>query len=295
MNDRITLSNYLKSRFGGKVAKISIDGGFSCPNRSNGGTGCLFCTDEGAGEFCGDSSKSITNQINDGKIIMDKKWTNIGYIAYFQNFSNTYGSIAKLKNIYDEALNCKDIIGIAIATRPDCFSEEIYELLKSYNEKTLLWIELGFQTSNENTSRLINRGYSNSVFVNTIKKLKSYNIKTVVHLIGGLPGESKKNFLESSKFVSDLMPWGIKLHSIYVQENSPLYEFSIKTGFEPLDMETYIDWVTDAILVLDKKIVIHRVTGDPDKRKLIKPNWQKNKLRVLSEINRVLLEKESSN
>lgn len=292
MNNRITLSNYLKLKFGGKVAKISIDAGFSCPNRRNGGTGCLFCTDEGAGEFGGDKAKSITEQIKDGKIIMDKKWKNFGYIAYFQNFSNTYDSVEMLKNIYDEALRNKDILGLAIATRPDCFSKEIFDLLKSYNEKTLLWIELGFQTSNENTAKMINRGYSNAVFENTIKRLHSYNIKTVVHLIGGLPGESKEDFIESAHFLNKLKPWGVKLHSIYIQNNSPLYEYSVKTGFIPLDMETYIDWVTDSLQILDKKIVIHRVTGDPDKRKLVKPLWQKNKLRVLSEINRVLLEKE---
>ena len=295
MNDRITLSNYLKFKFGGKVAKISIDGGFSCPNRSNGENGCLFCTDEGAGEFSGDRIKSITDQIHDGKTIMDRKWKNIGYIAYFQNFTNTYDSIEHLKEKYDEALQCEGVLGLAIATRPDCFSEEIYELLKSYNKKTFIWVELGFQTSNNNTAKIINRGYENTVFKQTIKNLHSYNIKTVVHLIGGLPGESKEDFINSSHFVNKLQPWGVKLHSIYIQSNSPLHEYSIKTGFEPLDMETYIDWVTDALRVLDRKIVIHRVTGDPDKKKLVKPFWQKNKLRVLSEINRVLLEKEESN
>ncbi len=294
MNDHFNLSNYLKLKFRGKVAKISIDGCFSCPNRGNGGTGCLFCTDEGAGEFSGDRKKSITEQIHDGKIIMDRKWKNIGYIVYFQSFSNTYDSIEHLKEKYDEALQCEGILGLAIATRPDCFSKEIFKLLKSYNKKTFIWVELGFQTSNEITAKIINRGYENTVIKHTIKNLHSYNIKTVVHLIGGLPEESKEDFINSIHYVNKLQPWGVKLHSIYIQSNSPLHEYSIRTGFEPLDMESYFDWVTDALQVFDNKIVIHRVTGDPDKKKLVKPLWQKNKLRVLSEIKRVLLEKENS-
>jgi len=164
MNNRITLSKYLKLKFGGKVAKISINGGFSCPNRINGSDGCLFCTDEGAGEFCGDGNKFIADQIHDGKAVMDRKWNNIGYIAYFQNFSNTCGSVDKLKKVYDEALQCEGVLGLAIATRPDCLDKNILELLKNYNEKTFLWIELGFQTSNENTANTINRGYDNTVF-----------------------------------------------------------------------------------------------------------------------------------
>lgn len=286
-----TLSEYLQNRFGGKIAKISIDGGFSCPNRENGGKGCLFCSKEGAGEFAGDLSESITGQIIAGKKIMDRKWKNKGYIAYFQNFTNTYGSIERLKYAYDEALACDGIVGLAIATRPDCLDKDILKLLNQYNEKILLWLELGFQTSNEKTADLINRGYGNNVFEDAIANLKKLSIKTVVHLIAGLPGENKDDFINSVNYLNNYEPWGIKFHSIYIQSDSMLNEYSNKTGFEPLGMYDYIDWVTDALNILNKDIIVHRVTGDPDKSKLVKPVWQKDKLRVLSEIRRIYLEK----
>lgn len=285
------LSEYLKRKFGGKIAKISIDGGFTCPNRENGNVGCLFCSDSGAGEFSGNSQMSITEQIKNGKTNMDRKWNNSGYIAYFQNFTNTYDKVEKLRRIYEEAISCEGIIGLAIATRPDCLEDDILDLLANFNKKTFLWIELGFQTSNDLTSELINRGYKNKILDSAINNLHKRNIKTVVHLIGGLPGESKYNFLESVKYVNRLRPWGIKLHSIYIQSNSPLNIYSIKNNFEPLGMYEYIDWVTDALIILNKEIIIHRITGDPDKRLLVQPVWQKDKLRVLSEIKRIYKEK----
>ena len=165
------------------------------------------------------------------------------------------------------------------------------EVLEELNQKTFLWIELGLQTSNEITASLINRGYDNDLFEKTIRNLKDRGIKIVIHLIGGLPGEYKETFIESVKYVNHLSPWGIKFHSIYIQDNSPLLGYSLKNNFEPLGMYEYIDWVTDALLLLDNKIIIHRVTGDPDKKKLVTPNWQKNKLKVISEIKRVLKEK----
>ncbi len=282
-----TISEYLKNQYGGKIAKISINGGFSCPNRESGGKGCLFCTDSGAGEFSGNPSEPIKKQISDGKKIMDRKWDNKGYIAYFQNFTNTYGSCDKLKKAYDEALSCEGVIGIAISTRPDCLGSEVIKLLDEYNRKTFLWVELGFQTSDENTASLINRGYGNFVFWEGFNSLKRHSIRTVVHLIAGLPGESKNEFLNSVKYVNNIKPWGIKLHSIYIQLNSPLNDYSIRTGFEPLEMTEYIDWVTDALVIIDSEIIIHRITGDPDRKKLVKPLWQRDKLRVLSEIRKV--------
>lgn len=281
------LSQFLKENFGGKVAKISIDGGFTCPNRIAGGEGCLFCTEKGAGEFSGDSGKSISCQIAEGRAIMDKKWKNIGYIAYFQNYTNTYSDVRRLKKLYDEALSCEKVLGLAIATRPDCLGNDVLDLLDYYNKKTFLWIELGLQTSNPNTADIINRGYDNDVFEDSIHKLHKLGIRTVVHLIGGLPGEKKKQFLESVHYINKIRPWGIKFHSIYIQKNSPLYQFSDQTGFEPLEMHEYIDWVTDGLMILNKKVIVHRLTGDPDKKLLVKPMWQKDKLKVLSEIKRI--------
>ncbi len=282
------LNEYLTANFGGKIGKISIDAGFSCPNRENGGKGCLFCTDSGGSEFSGNRLSSIERQISDGKRIVAEKWNCRAYIAYFQNFSNTYGEPAVLKEKYEEALKQQDIVGLAIATRPDCFTEEIFDLLGDINKKTFLWVELGFQTSNESTAILINRGYSNDIYEKTMNELNRRNIKAVIHLIAGLPGENKENFLSSIKYINKFNPWGVKLHNIYIQKNSDLHEFCMNTGFKTLGLSEYVDWVTDALMYLNEETVIHRITGDPDKSKLVEPAWIKHKLKVLSEIDRVL-------
>ncbi|MFO7612016.1 MAG: TIGR01212 family radical SAM protein [Clostridia bacterium] len=289
-----TLSEYFKDEFGYKIAKIGINAGFSCPNRDNGSGGCLFCTDAGAGEFAGNPELSISEQIAAGKKTYASKWNCGGYIAYFQSFSNTYAPLHILRSKFNEAIDSEGIIGMAIATRPDCIDESVAHLLGQYNKRTFLWIELGFQTSNENTASLINRGYSNKVFDNAVELLQNEGIRIVVHLIAGLPGEGKKEFLESVKYVDGMKPWGIKLHSIYIQSNSRLAEYSLDTGFEPLPMGDYIDYISDAMILLDKNTILHRLTGDPDRRLLVKPFWACDKLRVLSGIARAVSLKSTS-
>ncbi|MBN1623887.1 MAG: TIGR01212 family radical SAM protein [Clostridia bacterium] len=289
-----TLNNYLKGIFKGKIAKIPINAGFSCPNRENGGRGCLFCSDSGGSEFSGDIEKTITEQIVNGKKMIADKWDCSGFISFFQNFSNTFANTDILRARYNEAIEQENIVGIAVATRPDCFSEEIYDLLEEYNRKTFLWIELGLQTSSESTAELIERGYGNDVFENTIRELKKRNIKTVIHLIAGLPGEDKRDFLDSIKYINNFKPWGIKLHNIYIQKNSRLFEYSQGTGFQVLKMEEYIDWVTDALMYLDKDVIVHRLTGDPDRKLLVAPDWIRHKLKVLSEIDRVMILKNAT-
>lgn len=284
-----TLNNYLKDTFNGKIAKISINAGFSCPNRENGGMGCLFCTDSGGSEFSGDIERTITDQITEGKKMIAEKWDCKGFIVFFQNFSNTFASPDILRARYNEALEQENVIGIAIATRPDCFSEEIYELLEEYNSRTFLWIELGLQTSSELTSEIIEKGYENSVFEKAIQELRKRNINFVIHLIAGLPGECKRDFLDSIEYINKFKPWGIKLHNIYIQKNSRLFEYSQRTGFQVLEMKEYIDWVTDALMYLDKDVIVHRLTGDPDRKLLVAPDWIRHKMRVLSEIDRVMI------
>lgn len=283
-----TLNDYLRSKFGTKTGKVSINAGLSCPNRDNGGKGCLFCTDSGGSEFSGDCHKSITQQTEEGKTVNERKWSASRHIAYFQNFSNTYANPSVLSDLYEEALAVPGIAGIAIATRPDCLGDDVMGLLEGLNKRTFLWLELGLQTSSEDTAKLINRGYENSVFEEAMSGLEKAGIKTVVHLIAGLPGENKGDFIRSVKYINGFNPWGVKLHNIYIQRNSPLYEYSILNKFTPLEMDEYIDWVTDAIMHLGKDIIIHRLTGDPDKSMLIAPAWIKHKLRVISEIDRVL-------
>ncbi|MDF2616468.1 MAG: radical protein, partial [Sedimentibacter sp.] len=181
----------MKSFFGEKAIKLSIDGGFTCPNRDGtiGSRGCIFCSERGSGDFNSDSFKSISEQINEQRQIMSRKWKSSTFIAYFQSYTNTYDTVENLRKKFYEALNCENIKGIAIATRPDCISEEVLELLAELNEKTFLWVELGLQTINNNTANLIRRGYSLDVFEKTAKMLKTKNIRTVIHLIMGLPGE----------------------------------------------------------------------------------------------------------
>lgn len=278
------LSEYLKEKFSGRVAKVCIDAGFSCPNRENGKKGCLFCTDMGAGEFSGNSNETILEQFNKGRKIMDRKWNNKAYIVYFQNFTNTYAHPKILTQLYSQALQCPEVVGIAIATRPDCIDDKVIDVLDKFNNETFLWVELGFQTSNEDTATLINRGYENKIMLESLGKLKKHNIKTVVHLMAGLPGENKDDFLNSVKFVNSLKPWGIKCHCTYIQKNSPLYQYSLKNNFHAIEMDKYIDMISDALLMLDKDIVVHRLTGDPDRNKVYEPIWACDKLRVISGI-----------
>ncbi len=280
----LILSEYLKKRFDGRVAKVCVDAGFTCPNREDGRKGCLFCTDAGAGEFSGNPLEPISVQFEKGREVMDAKWDNKGYIIYFQNFTNTYARPEILNGKYTEALECAGVAGIAIATRPDCLDEGVLEVLEKFNRETLLWVELGFQTSNERTAGLINRGYGNDLFMESFNKLKRLNIKTVVHLMAGLPGENKEDFLNSVKFINSIKPWGLKIHCTYIQKNSPLYNYSLQNGFHALEMAEYIDMVSDALVMLDKGIVVHRLTGDPDKSKVYEPLWACDKLRVISGI-----------
>ncbi|MBN2853168.1 MAG: TIGR01212 family radical SAM protein [Clostridia bacterium] len=288
-----TLNDYLKKRFKGKIAKVCIDGGFSCPNRENSKTGCLFCTEEGAGEFTGNRLKSITIQIEEQKRIITSKWKADGYIAFFQNFTNTYAAEDTLRIKYEEALNCEGVVGLAIATRPDCLNEGIMKLLSELNKRTFLWIELGFQTSNENTSLLINRGYENKIFESAVNTLSELDILTVVHLIAGLPGESKQDFMNSIKYISKFKIWGVKLHSLYIQSNSPMKKYHEIHQFNLLTLNTYIEYVCDALEKLSPDMVVHRLTGDGKKELLIGPVWSLNKLKVLSSIDQEMIRRDS--
>lgn len=288
-----TLDSYLKKRFSGKIGKVCVDGGFSCPNRENGNRGCLFCTDAGAGEFAGDRKISIARQIEDQKKILKRKWKLKGFIAYFQNFTNTYGAIEELRDMYEQALNCNEIVGIAIATRPDCLSEPVMELLRDINKKAFLWIELGLQTCHQKTALLINRGYDSTVFEKAVMDLTDSDILTVVHLIAGLPGETKEDFLESVTYLNQFRIFGIKIHSLYIQTDSPICDFLEKQPFELLSEIEYVEYVCDAIERMRPDIVIHRLTGDGKKELLYGPKWILDKLKVLSDIDGEL-EKRSS-
>jgi radical SAM protein, TIGR01212 family len=286
------LSSYLKEKFCSRLLKLSIDGGFSCPNRKNGKKGCKFCSESGSGEFT-TKRKSITEQLNAQiKFLKDKDKYN-GYIAYFQSYTNTFLPVEELRKMYYEAINFPNVKVLSIATRADCFNEDIYNLLEELNEKIEVWIELGLQSSNENTRNNMNIGYSTETFENCVKRLKKLNIKTIFHIIFGLPNETKKDYKNTIDYVNTKKPWGIKIHSLYIQNDCELYEEYIKNNFKVLTWDEYIDALIMAIENLDKDIIIHRLTGDGDKEKLVAPLWSKDKIKTIGEISKILKQKNS--
>lgn len=286
------LSSYLKKKFGSRLLKLSIDGGFSCPNRKNGKSGCKFCSESGSGEFT-TKRKSITEQLNAQISFLKEKDKNGGYIAYFQSYTNTFLPVEELRKMYYEAINFPNVKVLSIATRADCFNEDIYKLLAELNEKIEVWIELGLQSSNEKTRNNMNIGYSTKTFENCVKKLKELNIKTIFHIIFGLPNETKKDYKNTIDYVNTKKPWGIKIHSLYIQNDCELYKEYIKNNFKVITWDEYIDALIMAIENLDKDIIIHRLTGDGDKEKLVAPLWSKNKIKTIGEISKILKQRNS--
>jgi radical SAM protein (TIGR01212 family) len=286
-NKRYRTLNYeLKKTFGKKVIKLSIDGGFTCPNRDGtvGNRGCLFCSEEGSGEFSGDRKISITKQMDNQKKLLEKKWKTDLVIPYFQSFTNTYSEVDDLRKKYDEATNYPGTVGLAVATRPDCLENEKIELLSNYTKNYLTWVELGLQTIHENSADLIRRGYGLEVFEDTLERLNKNNIKTVVHLIIGLPGETKEDIIQTVRYISSKKIWGVKFHLLHILKNTDLENFYYENRFELLKKEEYIDIICDSLEILREDIVVHRVTGDGKKSDLIGPIWSLDKLRVLSGI-----------
>jgi radical SAM protein (TIGR01212 family) len=274
-----SVGNYLKEQFGCKVIKLSLDAGFTCPNRDGrkGTGGCIFCSADGSGDFASD----IPGQIR----LLSNKWPSGKYIAYFQSHTNTYAPVEVLREKYEQALKYPDVIGVAIATRPDCLSPEVLELLSELNKKTFLWVELGLQTIHEETAERINRCYPLSVFDNAVEDLARLHIKTVVHLILGLPGESREDMFESIRYVCNKNIFGIKLHLMNILKGTRLAEFYPDRIHVP-EKEEYINLVVDALEIIPQHITIHRVTADAPRQLLIAPEWGYEKRTILNGIGR---------
>lgn len=285
----------MKETFGTKIIKLSLDGGFTCPNRDGTLTskGCIFCGEEGAGEFAASRLLDIKRQVESQKDIMSKKWSSGKYIAYFQNFTNTYSIYEDLKQKYNSAISEDGVVGLAIATRPDCLSEEVLNLLEEMNKKTFLWIEIGLQTISDETAKFIRRGYSLDCYERAIEQLNKRNIKVVTHLIFGFPSESREDCLESVKYLANTNTWGVKFHLLYIQKDTDLYEYYKKNPFKIQSREEYISLVADAIEYLPTNMTIHRLTGDGKRSLLIEPQWSLDKLRVLSGIDQELKKRDS--
>jgi len=285
-----SVNDYLKQTFNEKIYKIAIDAGFTCPTRD--GTkdyrGCIFCSGSGSGDFAESRNLSVTEQIDIGKERVESKKPG-KYIAYFQAFTNTYAPVEVLRQKFLEAMKCEDVVAISVATRPDCLGEEVIDLLDELNKIKPVWVELGLQTIHEETARYIRRGYDLHVFDKAVKDLERIHIpQIIVHVILGLPGESKEMMLDSVRYVINSGANGIKLQLLHVLKGTDLAIDYEKGGFKTLEMDEYIDILVDCLGIIPDEMVVHRITGDGPKKDLIAPLWSGDKKRVLNSINKAL-------
>ena len=284
------LNDFLKEKFNEKIYKVSLDGGFTCPNRdgkvSRGG--CIFCSENGSGDFTATKLKSIHAQIEEQIDLVSKKYKGDKYIAYFQNFTNTYAEVSYLRKIYQEALSHEKIVGLAIATRPDCLGDDVLELLAELNKKTFLWVELGLQTVNDDVAKYFNRAYETEIYKEASEKLNRLNIKFVTHIIIGLPKEEEDDYLKTAIFAQNCGTWGIKLHLMYVVKNTPLEKLYLNGDLKVNTKEEYVEKVINILENISPEIVVHRLTGDGDRETLVAPLWSIKKIDVLNSIHKEL-------
>lgn len=286
----ITVNEYCKKQFGEKLYKISLNGGMSCPNRDGklDVRGCIFCSAGGSGDFAPDRSIPLDEQIEDAKRRVSSKYKGTHYIAYFQAYTNTYAPVEKLRALFMPVIKREDIAVLSIATRPDCLSDEVLDLLRELNDIKPVWVELGLQTIHEKTADYIRRGYSLPVYDKAIRDLEAIGIHTITHLILGLPGETKEDMLQSVRYVSDCGSQGIKLQLLHVLKGTDLASDYEKGLFRTLLFDEYIDLLTDCVRLLPKDMIVHRLTGDGPKNLLIAPMWSADKKRVMNAIHQRL-------
>lgn len=282
------LNTFLKNKFGERVLKICVDGGFTCPNRDGkcGKGGCIFCGERGSGEHTKrtDIAEQVSRHLESYRGQRANK-----FVVYFQNFTNTYDTVENLKNKYDQALISDKIVALAIATRPDCVDDAIAKLLNEYQKQGLfVWVELGLQTVNDNVGKFINRGYNTNDFVEAVNILRKYDISVVAHLMMGLPNEESQDLDNAIKFVNSQDIQGLKIHSTYVIENTALALLHKQGKYQPLELEDYIGKVLKVLQYIRPDIVIHRITGDAPKDLLIAPSWSSHKKLVLNRIENIM-------
>ena len=290
-----TLDYYYKNKYNCKISKISLNMGLSCPNKdgSKGVGGCIYCSKLGSGEYAGEINKPLKEQFESVKKIMLHKWPDSKFIAYFQANTNTYGPIDKLVKAWEEVLTYDNVVGINISTRPDSISKECYEELDKLNKKTDLVVELGLQSIHEKTSKLINRCHTLKEFDDAVDELNKRNIKVLVHIINGLPGEDKEDMLETVKYLSNKNIWGIKIHMLNVLKDTKLYEMYKEKPFHILTKEEYVDIVCDELELLREDIVINRLTADGKLEDLVEPKWIIKKVCVLNDIDKEMARRNS--
>ena len=283
-----TLNFFFKKKFGQKVFKVPLDINSICPNQASGG--CIYCSNKSVASIS-DNSLDILEQFENGRKIMEQKWPDSLYIPYFQSGTNTYNDKNLVKGYVDKLLMIPKVVGIDIATRPDCLSDEWLDYLEELNKKTFLIVELGLQSSNDNTLRFINRGHNSKIFKDAVEKLHARNIFVVAHIINGLPYETKEDMINTIKFVNDCKVDGIKIHMLYIAKNTPLASLYEKNRFHILTREEYIDIVCSQLRLLNEDIVVMRITGDPILNELVAPEWLIKKFMVLNGIDQEMVKR----
>lgn len=280
----------MRQTFGTKIFKVMLDAGFTCPNLD--GTvakgGCTFCSARGSGDFAGDRRLDLVTQFNQVRDRQHRKWPKAKYIGYFQAYTNTYAPVAVLREYYETILKQPGVVGLSIATRPDCLPDDVVEYLAELNERTYLWIELGLQTVHEETSKIINRAHDTACFIDAVERLRKHGIRTCAHIIYGLPGEDRDMMLETGRTVAELEVEGIKIHLLHVMKKTPMAHQWKQGLVRFLEQDEYIDLVVDTLEMLPPEMVVHRVTGDAPRDLLIGPMWSANKWEVLNGIDRRL-------
>jgi hypothetical protein len=283
----LSMNEYCREKFGVKLYRLSVDGGFTCPNRdgTKGAGGCIFCT--GSGEFCSEG-ETVSSQLEKAKKLVEKKNKGGKYISYFGSFTNTYAPVPYLKKLFYDAIKPDDILVLSVATRPDCLPDETISLLSEINKIKPVWVELGLQTSSDDTAEKINRRYKTSEYSDAVTKLKDNGIYVITHLIFGLPGENRGDMMRSVKFAVNSGTDGIKIHCLYVSENTELAKMYERNEYRCLGEDEYISLVINALKLIPPDVAIHRLTGDGDKRTLIAPEWTKNKKEVLNRMKKAI-------
>ncbi|MFD2671196.1 TIGR01212 family radical SAM protein [Marinicrinis sediminis] len=288
-----TWNTEMKAQFGEKVFKVMLDAGFTCPNRD--GTiasgGCTFCSARGSGDFAGSRRNDLVTQFNEVRDRQHQKWPNAKYIGYFQAYTNTYAPVETLREYFEVILEQPGVVGLSIATRPDCLPDDVVEYLAELNERTYLWVEMGLQTVHESTSTLINRAHDTQCYLEAVEKLRKHNIRVCAHIIYGLPGETEDMMLETGKAVAQMDVQGIKIHLLHLMRKTPMVRQWKEGLVEFLDQDTYIKLVVDTLEQLPPEMIVHRVTGDAPRDLLIGPTWSLKKWEVLNEIDRQFRER----
>lgn len=289
-----TFNYYLKNKYQSKVAKVSLNAGFTCPNRdgTKGTGGCIFCSSTGSGDFAGNIQDSLEIQFSNVSLLLQNKWPNCKYIAYFQANTNTYGPLKKIKACIEPFINKKNVVAISIATRPDCLETDVLNYLAEVNNRCDLWVELGLQTIHDQTGELINRGHNYQYFLDGLNKLRKLKINVCVHIINGLPGETYEMMLETAKAVGQLDIQALKIHMLYVIEKTKLHQLYLQQPFKILSRDEYIDLVVKQLSYIPENIVIERLTGDGNISDLVAPLWSIRKVTILNDIDKLMVAKD---